>query len=117
MKRVYVAGPYSGPDVLIVLRNIGRGEAAAAELFELGFAPFAPWHDKDFVIRNFYSDFIVEQFYEYSMAWLKVSDAVFLVEGCENSKGTLAEIDRAAGLGIPVFVDVQDLIKWRDAKK
>jgi hypothetical protein len=48
------------------------------------------------------------------MAWLEVSDAVLLIEGWEKSKGTLAEIERAKALGIPVFTTVYDLNQWRD---
>lgn len=86
MKRVYVAGAYSADNVLDVLRNIGRGEHYAAKLFGLGFAPFCPWHDKDYAIRNWDKDITVQMFYDYSMAWLEVSDIVFLVPGWENSK-------------------------------
>jgi len=113
MKRVYVAGPYSADNVLGVLKNIGRGEGACSELFGLGFAPFCPWHDKSYVINRFDDDFTVEQFYDYSMAWLEVSDAVLLVKFWETSFGTLAEIERAEKLGIPVFESLVDLINWR----
>ena len=81
MKRlkIYVAGAYSDTNVLRVLKNIGRGQYWAAELFMEGFAPFSPWADRDFIFMNFQEDFKVEDFYEYSMEWLKVSDAVFVV--------------------------------------
>ncbi len=114
MKRVYVAGPYSADNVLQVLQNIGRGEATAVSLFTEGFAPFTPWHDKDFCIKYFDTDFTVQQFYDFSIAWLEVSDAVFLVDGWEKSAGTLAEIKRAKELNIPVFENQADLIAWRD---
>ena len=113
MKRVYVAGPYSADNVLDVLKNIGLGEKTCACLFGNGFAPFCPWHDKSYVIDNFDSDFTVQQFYDYSMAWLEVSDAVLLIGCWENSKGTLKEIARAEEIGIPVFKCEGDLIKWR----
>ena len=116
MKRVYVAGPYSADNVLEVLRNIGRGEDMATYLFSVGFAPFTPWHDKDFVIRSFETDFSVQDFYDYSMAWLEVSDAVLLVGDWEKSKGTLAEIVRAKELNIPVFDGLRGLLEWRDEK-
>ena len=50
--KVYIAGKYSDDNIIDCLKNIGRGEKVAAELFELGFAPYAPWHDKSFVIDN-----------------------------------------------------------------
>ena len=106
MKRVYVAGPYSADNVTDVLRNIGRGEKVCAEVFRNGFAPFCPWHDKSYVTDLPDEDIPVETFYKFSMAWLEVSDAVLLVQGWEKSKGTLAEIEMAKKLGIPIFHDI-----------
>lgn len=119
MIKVYVAGAYSDDNVLGVLKNIGRGETIAAELFRLGFAPFTPWHDKSFVIENWDDDFTVEQFYNYSMEWLKASDAVLIVpnikglKNWEDSKGTLAEIEVAKENNIPVFYTIKNLIVHR----
>lgn len=111
MKRVYVAGAYSADNVIDVLRNIGRGEIMAAEIFHLGYAPFCPWHDKDFIIKRPDDSYTVDQFYRYSIAWLEVSDCVLLVPGWENSKGTKAELHRAIDLGIPVFDTIDELIE------
>jgi len=112
MKRVYVAGPYSADNVIEVLRNIGRGEKICAELFKRGFAPFCPWHDKSYVIDSYECKFDVEDFYSYSMAWIDVSDAIFLVGDWETSKGTLLEIERAKEIGIPIFYEMKGLIEW-----
>lgn len=117
MLRVYCAGAYSANNVLDVLKNIGRGEHYAAKLFMAGFAPFSPWADKDFVIKHWNEEFTVQQFYDYSIAWLEVSDCVFLVPGWESSSGTAKEIARATVLGIPVFDTWEDLIKFREIKK
>lgn len=114
MKRVYVAGPYSADNVLTVLQNIGRGQRMARELWELGFATFCPWFDKEFVIGNPDAKFTVQQFYDYSMAWLEVSDAVFLLPNWQTSKGTLAEFNRAHDLGIPIFETIAGLKRWAD---
>ena len=103
MKRVYVAGAYSADNVLDVLRNIGMGESYSAEIFLMGFAPFCPWYDKDFVISNWERPLTVKMFYDYSIAWLEVSDAMFVIPGWENSKGTLEEMIIARKLGIPIF--------------
>ena len=114
MKRVYVAGPYSADTVMGVLQNIGRGESTAAYLFKNGFSPFCPWHDKDYVISMYYEYFTAQRFKDFSMAWLEVSDAVYLVEGWEKSGGTLEEIKRAKELGIPVFTSLIELFRWRE---
>lgn len=115
MKKIYVAGAYSDDEVLSILRNIGRGEAYAANLFLRGFAPFAPWFDKSFVILCWTKEFTVEQFYQYSLEWLKVSDAVFVVPNFDgmkrwqDSRGTLKEIEVARENDIPVFYDINEL--------
>jgi len=110
MKRVYVAGKYSDTNVVDVLRNIGKGEEVCAQVFKLGYYPFCPWHDKTYVMAYPYFDFKVEQFQKHSMAWLEVSDCVLLVEGWEESGGTLREIERANELGIPVYKSIQELV-------
>ena len=92
MKRVYLAGAYSAGDVISVLKNIGRGEHYAAKLFMAGFAPFCPWHDKSYVMSNWNKDFSMPLFYNYSLAWLEVSDYLVVLSGYEESKGTLQEI-------------------------
>jgi len=119
MYKVYVAGAYSDDSVIGVLKNIGRGEYWAAELFSFKFAPFTPWHDKSFIIRNFEDKFIIKQFYDYSLEWLKVSDILFIVpnkpglKNWQDSKGTLKEIEVAKNLGIPIFYNLSDLLNWR----
>ena len=102
MKRIYVAGPYSADNVLDVLRNIGRGQMVCAKLFISGYAPFCPWHDKTYVFDNFDGDLSVDLFYDYSMAWLEVSDAVLVLPFSLKSKGTQLEIMKAYDLGIPI---------------
>ena len=109
--KVYVAGAYSADNIIDCLKNIGRGEYYAAKIFMMGFAPFCPWHDKDFVIKNWDKDFTVKMFYDYSLAWLDVSDCIFLVPGWEESKGTLSEIERAKYLNLSIFDDLKVLAR------
>lgn len=103
MKRVYVAGPYSGPDVITVLGNIKRGIETSTQILNKGFAVFCPWLDWQFGIQT---NLTKEQYQRNSIAWLEVSDAVVLVEGWKNSEGTMKEIELAEQLGIPVFKDI-----------
>lgn len=117
MKKIYVAGPYSANNVLEVLQNIGRGQKACAELFKKGYAPFCPWHDKSYVIDNPDDKFTVDQFYEYSIAWLKVSDAMLLLPGWTGSKGTLAEYKIAIDMGMPVFRDIDAMCVYFNRKQ
>jgi len=95
-----VAGKYSSNNVLDMLGNIRRGISASEHIFRLGYAPFCPWLDYHFELLN---DHGLEDFYEYSMAWLEASDAVMMLPGWEDSHGATAERNRAIELKIPVY--------------
>lgn len=115
--RVYVAGPYSADNVLDVLHNIRRGIRASTQIFTLGFAPFSPWLDYHFLLQVTESEakeVTVKDFYQYSLAWLAVSDALYVLPDSEESHGTQEEIKYAESLGIPVFRDVRQLCLWRE---
>jgi len=112
MLRVYVAGKYSADNVVDVLRNIGKGEKAASELFWAGFYPFCPWHDASYIKDNPDNDFDVSSFKRHSMAWLEVSDCIFVLDGYEESKGTLAEIERAKELNIPIYYERKHTLNY-----
>ena len=109
MIKVYVAGPYSSDNVIGVLQNIGRGQKICAELFCLGYAPFCPWHDRSYVMDMHNTEFKVKDFWDHSMAWLKVSDAVLMTGDWKKSKGCLRENAKADQLGIPVFTTIWQL--------
>lgn len=106
VKRLYIAGAYSADNVLGVLDNIRRGMRAGTQALLAGFAPFVPWFDFHFQLMLRENEALtVEDYYRYSLAWLEVSDAVWVLPGSENSKGTQAEIKRAQELGIPVHYE------------
>jgi len=110
MKRIYVAGAYSANNVLAVLDNIRNGMRAGLEVLLLGYSPFVPWFDFHFQLMLRENEKLtVDDYYKYSMAWLEVSDAVYVLPGYEESKGTAAEIARAHELSIPVYYDIEDL--------
>ena len=111
MKRIYVAGPYSANNVMDVLRNIRYGIETSTKVLLAGFAPFCPWLDYHFVLSDHSEKLIVKDFYDYSLAWLEVSDAMLVLWGWEKSKGTLTEMERAKELNIPIYYTFGDLIK------
>ena len=54
----------------------------------------------------------VQNFYDYSITWLKASDCVLLVNNWHGSIGTKIEIEKAGELDIPIFCSLLELDKW-----
>jgi hypothetical protein len=100
--RIYVAGPYNSDNVIGVMNNIHDGLKVCAQILKQGDAPFAPWLDYQF--HFFDKTLTIEDYYRYSMAWLEVSDEVWVLRSFigSKSKGTVNEIMRARKLKIPV---------------
>ena len=118
MKRIFVAGAYNGNDVISILDNMKNGMREATELFLEGFAPFVPWFDFHFQLMLRKGEKLtLQNYYDYSLSWLLVSDAVYVVPGWEKSKGTLGEITIAKESGIPLFFDKQKLKKYFKTRK
>ena len=110
MKRIYVAGSYSADDVIVVFDNMRRGMRKGLEVLLAGYSPFVPWFDFHFNLMLREGESIsLQQYYDYSMAWLEASDGVLVLPNSENSKGTQAEIKRAKELNIPVFYSLEEL--------
>jgi len=114
--KVYVAGEYSADNVISVLKNIGRGESFCTMLFKMGFAPFCPWHDAQYAKHLWYQEPSKQEFYDASLAWLSVSDAMLVISGQGKGGGVDAEIAFAKERDIPVFYSTDALCYWRDEK-
>lgn len=111
MKRVYVAGSYNGPNVIQVLDNMRIGMRAGLEVLQAGFAPFVPWFDFHFQLMLRPGESLsIKDYYDYSIAWLRVSDAIYVCNYREDSVGTKAEIEEAKRLNIPVYFTLRDLM-------
>lgn len=114
MIRCYVAGAYSGSNVLDVLNNIRNGLRWSTKVVLDGMAPFVPWFDFHFqLMLRENENLTVQDYYNYSMAWLTVSDVVFVTPGWESSNGTKKEIEVANSLNIPVIYDYKELLSWK----
>jgi hypothetical protein len=108
-KRVYIAGALNAPTAEY-LQNVSRMENWALQVQALGCAVYVPCED---ILRGIlHGQMNYEDYFKGSQEWLKVSEAVFLVPGWENSKGTKREIRLARKLHIPVFKDLEKLKKF-----
>lgn len=112
MKKVYVAGPYSANNVIDVLANIRVGIHESAKLLKHGFAVFCPFLDFQFALTHYALGLEKEHYQANSMAWVEVSDAIFVLPGSENSGGVKRELARARELMIPIFYTMKDLMEW-----
>ena len=110
MKAVYVAGKMSDSNPLQFLRNLNALQDWTAHIRELGYAPFPVADDYADIMRT--QGVTVEMVKEASIVWLRRADCVFVTPEWETSSGTLAEIDEALRLGIPVFYDMEAMGLW-----
>jgi len=101
---VYIAGIYSGDNVIEILRNIREGIKLGERVFGTGYgAPFIPWLDWQL---EMFGDHTTEDYYRYSLSFLHVADVMLVRrEMSEASKGTQNEIALAKELRIPVYYD------------
>ena len=105
--RVYIAGPlnpHNGGGAIEYLRNCSRMIEAARHLIKSGYAPFCPAVDAAYFIGGMDDETpTAEEIKSYSASWVGACAAILLMPGWEKSAGTLAEIEIAERLGIPVF--------------
>jgi hypothetical protein len=111
--RVYVAGSLSGTS-LQYLENMRRMMRVATILWELGLSPYCPCLDYHYAFMRSEGREkpTVQRFYDASLQWVEVSDALLVLPLWENSKGTTGEIYRAHGFHVPVFLDPGKLLKY-----
>ena len=107
MKVVYIAGPYTAENDWERKMNILRAQFVNAEIWKRGFWGLCPHMNTEF-----FSGICPEQvFVDGGLVFLRRSDCVILVEGWENSKGTLAEIAEAERVGIPIYHTLEEFDK------
>jgi len=103
MRRVYIAAPYSTGDVAANVRNAYE---AATRLADAGVAPFVPHHTHfwHLLFPRAYEDWL-----KLDLAFLPCCDAVLRLPG--ESPGADTEVRKARALGIPVFENLDLLLR------
>ena len=115
-KRIYVAGAIAPTSknkhpVLEYCGNVASFLSVGTALYRRGFAPYVPAIDILIAIWG-WGMFKPEDFYETSLAYLAVADAMLVLPGYENSVGTQKELEYAKKHAIPIFYDINSLIEY-----
>jgi Domain of unknown function (DUF4406) len=112
-KVVYIAGPYRAPTEWGVYQNIRKAEEAAIELWHMGAAVICPHKNTAFFGGAAHDDVWLEG----DRAILRRCDAVYCIEGWENSTGAKCEIELATQLGIPIFYTKEEFQEWLSSQE
>lgn len=89
--KIYIAGPMTGYNDL----NKPAFIEASISLMDLGYVALNPATLPEGLAENEYMDIC--------LAMVRAADAIYLLEGYENSKGALAELAYAEKLGMEVI--------------
>ena len=112
---VYVAGKYRDETYELVAWNVKAASDMAAFLLKQGIEVVCPHSMTGGWERySFLSD---ADFLRNGLEQLRRCDAVLLLDGWEQSAGTLAEIECAEANKIPVFKTVDALLKYFEENK
>jgi hypothetical protein len=109
MKTVYVGGPFRGKNHWDIEQNVRRAEQMALGIWATKRAAALCPH----TMCRYYQGALEDEVWEIGLLELmKRCDALLLVDGWENSEGTLAEIKLAKECGIPIFESFNDCVNW-----
>ena len=119
MKIIFIAGAYIGDGkVKTIEKNIREAEKYAVALADREVGFFCP-HKHTEHFNSGKKSTAPEQFY-YNLDFYfltKIADAVLVVPGWENSKGTKKELEWAKKKGMKIFFpknleDIKEVMKW-----
>lgn len=113
MKVVYVAGRFRAGTHWGVVQNVRAAEAVALEVWRAGAAALCPHLNN----QNFEGALPDEVWLTGALELLRRCDAMILVPGWEESRGTLKEVEEAKTRSMPVFQRVDQLATWLKAKE
>jgi hypothetical protein len=114
MKLVYLAAPYSGPDLQTIGNNVNRARKYALQLAERRIAFISPTNMTAHfeLLLGRLRDPGYEWWLEMTIELLKRSDAVLAIPGWQESNGARREVQYAREHGMPVFEDLAELEEW-----
>jgi hypothetical protein len=108
MKIVYVAGKFAGANDWERYKNVRRAEHLGFAVAEAGAMPLIPHMNT----AHFHGTLTDEFWYEGTLELLKRCDAMVLVPGWEDSRGTAEELKWARVVEMPIFERIDELKAW-----
>jgi len=109
MKRIFISGKLDADNAVKYLQNVHEMMCAAEFIKSRGYSVYVPCIDLLMGIKFGYENY--NDYFDNSQPWLEVSDAVYVIPGSENSKGTQREIEHAEKNNISVYYNCTDLLK------
>lgn len=111
---VYVAGKYSDDSIFkIIGDNVRLGIRTATRLLLMGYSPYCPFLDYQFLLLLHEGETItLEMYHRLGMNWLRRSEAILMLPNWESSVGATKERKEALMLDIPVFNSINELNKY-----
>jgi hypothetical protein len=104
MKVVFIVGPYRAPNAWGVEKNVRAAENIGLTVAGFGAMPLIPHTN-----TRFFDGLLTDEFWlDGTSELMKRSDAVVCVPGWEYSAGSIAEINLARKLNMPVLSDYGD---------
>ena len=113
MNLIYVAGPYSADTYIGIERNVLNAKEATIELLRHGWAVICP-HTMTHTCQNG-TGLEPEVFYASDLEMLRRCDAILLLKGWQDSKGSVEEMALARELGLSVFATLKAACDMSDA--
>jgi hypothetical protein len=108
MKIVYIAGPFRAHTAWGIAENVRAAERLGLEVCKLGLMALIPHANT----AHFHGELTEDFFLDGTMELLRRSDAVMLLPDWGKSIGTVREVSEAKKLEIPVFQEIEDLLRW-----
>jgi len=105
--RIYIAGKYTDADRKQIDKNVEKADQAAREIARRGHTPFCPHK-----LTNYWENDPVlkfEDFLRIDKEWLRLCDAVLMLDNWQESGGAREELEFASALGLRVFWSVDEV--------
>lgn len=102
---IYIAAAFSAKSQIERDLNVQAARHAGFKIAKLGFYPVMPT-----VNTNGFEVIGTPEFwYEATLELMLICDAVYVVDGADESKGVRSELSGASAEGIPIYFSIKEL--------